>query len=230
MKTRTCLCKCETEERDRLEAERKQRELDSKIKRLKMNGFPESKMREWTFEADDGKNEKLITAAKNFVKNFDEFRRSGKGLILYGGVGTGKTFAAACIANALMDKGIPVLMTNFARIANTIQGMYEGKQEYYDNLNRYPLLILDDLAAERKTEFMQEIVFNVIDNRCRAGLPLIITSNLTGAELKNPADMTNKRIYSRVLEICHPLEVEGTDRRRESLKNDFERTKNLLGI
>lgn len=229
-KTVPCICKCEKEKREAEEAARKQAEFMQRVKKLRSVGFPESDMQAWSFSNDDEQNETLTKAARNYVEKFDEFKRQGKGLLLFGSVGTGKTFAAACIANALIDKGVPVLMTNFSRIANTVQGMYEGKQAYYDSLNKYPLLILDDLAAERNTEFMNEIVYSVIDSRYRAKLPLIVTSNLTGQELKNPSDITNQRTFSRLLEMCYPLEVNGKDRRREKLKNHFEETKSLLGL
>ena len=187
-------------------------------------------MQTWTFANADGTNEQIMTAAQNYVDHFGEFLKSGKGLLLFGTVGTGKTYAAACIANALIDKGYPVLMTNFARIANTVGGMWEGKQEYYDSLNRYPLLILDDLATERKTEYMQEIVFNVIDSRYRANLPLIVTTNLTSEELKHPSDISYQRTFSRLLEMCLPVKIEGKDKRLEKLKADIQPMRELLGL
>lgn len=229
-RTPMCLCKCAVEKREREEAERKQIEFEKRVKEFRKIGFPESEMQNWTFANDDRTNEKITTVAENYVKNFSKMRDDGKGLLFFGDVGTGKTFYSACIANALIDKGYGVLMTNFARIANTVQGLFEGKQEYYDSLNRFPLLILDDLSAERKTEYMQEIVFNVIDSRYRAGLPLIITTNLTSEELKNPDDVTFKRTYSRLLEMCIPVKVEGKDRRREKLKDSFGEYKNILGL
>ena len=187
-------------------------------------------LKDWTFDNADGSNEMPMTAARNYVKNFQEFKEQGKGLLFFGDVGVGKSYVAASIANALIDENIPVYMTNFARIANIVQGLFEGRQEYYDSLNRFPLLILDDLSAERKTEYMQEIVFQVIDARSRAGLPLIITTNLTNKELKNPSDMAYKRTFSRVLGMCHPIEVSGEDKRKSKLIADFQQTKNLLGI
>lgn len=229
-RTPPCLCKCRQEQRDREEAERKRIEFEQTVKRLRQSGFPESEMQAWTFANADGSNEKLISAAQKYVDNFKEFRKNGKGLLLFGTVGTGKTFISACIANALIDRGYPVLMTNFARIANTVSGMWEGKQEYYDSLNRFQLLILDDLAAERKTEYMSEIVFNVIDARYRAGLPLIVTTNLTSEELKNPADIAYQRTFSRLLEMCIPVKVEGKDKRLEKLKADIKPMKDLLGL
>jgi DNA replication protein DnaC len=171
-----------------------------------------------------------MEAMKRYVENFDEFRKQGKGLLLFGTVGTGKSFAAACIVNSLIDKGCPALMTNFGRIANTVSGMFEGKQEYYDSLNRFPLLALDDLSAERKTEYMQEIVFNVVDSRYRAKLPLIVTTNLTWQELANPQDITYQRIFSRLLEMCIPVKFEGSDKRIEGLKNSLAGARELLGL
>lgn len=224
------LCKCESEKRAAEEEEIKLAEQKRRIKELRRIGFPESKLQEWTFENDDNANSRITQAMKKYVDNFTEFRKSGQGLLLYGDVGTGKTYAAAEVANALIDKGHFVLMTNFARIANTVSGMFEGKQEYYDSFNRFELLILDDLAAERKTEYMQEIVYNVIDSRYRAGLPMIITTNLTARELKNPQDITNKRIFDRVLERCLPIEVKGENRRHKKVAENFNELNSLLGL
>ena len=229
-RTPPCMCKCQIEKREQEEAERKRIEFERRVKDLRRMGFPESEMQDWTFENADGSNEKIMTAAKNYVANFGEFKEQGKGLLFFGECGVGKTYFAACIANALIDQGVPVLMTSFARIANTTQGMFGGKQEYYDSLNRFPLLILDDLAAERKTEYMQEIVYSVVDSRYRAGLPMIITTNLTSLELKNPADITYQRIYDRVLERCHPIKVEGGSKRKELLKKGFGDMQKMLGL
>ena len=165
-----------------------------------------------------------------YVENFAQMRADGKGLLLFGDVGVGKTFLAACIVNALISQGIPCLMTNFARLTNTLGGMFEGKQEYIDNLNGFPLVVIDDLGAERDTEYVGEIVHNIIDSRCREGLPLIVTTNLTGEELANPRDMRKRRIYSRLLEMCIPVKFEGEDRRQMGLKENFGRYADVLGL
>lgn len=228
-RTPFCLCKCAVEKKEREEAERKREIFEKQVKELRRSAFPESNMQDWTFATDDRSNEKISTVARNYVDNFRKMREDGKGLLFFGKVGTGKTFAAACIANALIDKGYPVLMTNFSRIADTVQGLFDGRQDYFDSFNRFPLLILDDLKAERNTEYMQEIVYKVIDGRCRAGLPLIVTANLTADELKHPADVTNQRIFSRLYEMCIPLEVKGDDRRRDALKEAHAEYKDILG-
>ncbi len=104
--------------------------------------------------------------AKRYVEHWDEMQKKAMGLLLWGNVGTGKTYMAGCIANALIDQGVKVLMTNFPRILNTLTGLYQGdRNEFIDSLNRYPLLIIDDLGMERDSEFAREQVFSVIDSR-----------------------------------------------------------------
>lgn len=224
-----CLCKCEVERREREEEAQRKKEFAERIKKYRSMGFPQSQMQYWTFENDDKGNEKLSNIAKRYVNNFDTFCKDGKGLLLYGGVGTGKTYIACMIANALIDKGCPVLVTNFARILSTLQGTFD-KQEYLDSLNQFKLLIIDDLGIERDTGYAKEQVFNIIDSRYRAGLPMIITTNLTMQKLATESDLADKRVYDRILERCYPVEVAGESRRMKKLINSRDEMKDLLGI
>lgn len=230
VRTPMCLCQCEKEKRDREEAEFRHREKMQEIQRMRSVGFPDKEMQNWRFENDDGSNEHISEVCKRYVQNFPKMREKAKGLLMFGNVGTGKTFFAACVANALIDEGYPCLVTNFARLTNTLSGMYEGKQEYLDSLNRYALLVIDDLASERNTEFMNEVVFNIIDARYRSGLPIVITTNLTAEELKHPADMSKQRVYSRLFEMCFAFEVKGRDRRKQKMIADHDELQNLLGL
>ena len=230
IRTPMCLCKCEQERKEALDEQMQKKEALEKVKRLKRMGFPDSEMEKWTFEHDDYSNKKISMIAQNYVSHFDKMKKQGKGLLFYGTVGTGKTFISACIANALIERGHPCLVTNFARLTNTLSGMYEGKQEYLDSLNKFDLIVIDDLASERDTEYMGEIVQNIIDSRYRSGKPLIITTNLTGQELKNPTEIRKQRVYSRLLEMCVPVEVTGKDRRKEKLKADYKEMEEVLGL
>lgn len=209
-----CLCKCGVAKRDAEEAEQKRLDKMMRINDYRSAGFPDSELKKCTFDHDDSKGSMASRAANNYVEHFAEFKKAGKGLMFYGSVGTGKTFLAACIANALIDKMHPCLVTNFARIINTLQGMYDGRQDYIDSLNRYDLLVIDDLAAERNTEYVNEIVYNVIDSRYRSGKPLIVTTNITLKDMETEQDINRKRIYSRISEMCVPIEVKGKDRRK----------------
>ena len=133
------------------------------------------------------------------------------------------------IANALIDKGYPVLVTNFSRILSTLQGTFD-KQEYLDSLNQFKLLVIDDLGIERDTGYAKEQVYNIIDSRYRAGLPMIITTNLTMQKLATETELADKRVYDRIIERCFPVEVAGESRRMKKLINSFDEMKDKLGI
>lgn len=223
-------CDCARAHKDAEEQARQAQDLRIEINRLRKLGFPDSEMADWTFAHDDGTDPKTTSIARKYVDNFIEMKKRGKGLLLYGTVGTGKTYAAACIANELISQGRPCLVTNFARITNTLQGMFEGKQRYLDDFNRLDLLVIDDLSAERDTSYMHEMIFSIIDSRYRSGKPLIVTSNLTQAELTAPCTVDKERIYSRLFEMCVPVEVKGNDRRRKKLQDDSADMAKLLGL
>lgn len=221
-----CICDCRVKEMEATKKAAKQFEIERNRKVC----FDQTNMASWTFANDDRQNPKLSDAMQNYVNNFTEFRKDGKGLLLSGVVGTGKTYLAACIANALIEKGYRVKMTKFTDLVNTIQGMFEGKQRFINSLNDYQLLIIDDLGAERSSEYMQEMVFNIIDSRYRSGLPLIITTNLTLEEIKKPQDIGHSRIYDRILERCFPIVVDGGSRRRKNVKASYFDMKDKLGL
>ena len=225
-----CLCKCATEKRDRENTERLRRARLEYLQKMRKEAFPDASLEGCSFDRDDTSNVRVSNIARRYVENFDEMRRRGKGLLFYGTVGTGKTFMSACIANALIDKYYPCLVTNISRLTNTLSGMFDGKQAYIDGLNRYELLVIDDLFSERDTEYVGEIVMQIIDSRYRAGLPLIVTTNISADELKNPSDIRRQRIYSRLLEMCVPVEVKGIDRRKAKLKEDYKELEDLLGL
>ena len=221
-----CICDCRAKELEQAKLRDEQMERD----KLRSVCFNKTNMGGWTFEADDRRDPRLSDAMLRYAEQFNDFKRDGKGLLLHGAVGTGKTYYAACIANYLIDRGQRVLMRNFAELTNQMQANFGAKQAIIDDLNRYPLLILDDLGAERNTEYMQEMVFNIIDSRYRSGLPMIVTTNLTADEIKHPKDVASQRIYDRVIERCFPIEVSGRSRRREALKNTHADVKNRLGL
>ena len=221
-----CICDCRKNELN----EYKEIEKAQEREKVKKVCFMQSNMADWTFANDDKQNKELSNAMLQYAEQFADFKKSGTGLLLYGSVGTGKTYYSACIANELIDKGYSVLMTNFSRLINQLQGKFEGRQEYIDSLNEYSLLIIDDLGAERNSEYMQETVFNIIDARYRSGLPFIITTNLSMNELMSTDSITHKRIYDRILERCYPIKVSGNSRRVESFKSNIMEVGKKLGL
>lgn len=230
VKVLACACKCVIEHNRREAEEKRKRDRMQYLDSMRRTGFPDAEMRKWTFANDDGGNANLMSIARKYVANFDAMRSNGTGLLLYGNVGCGKSFAAACIANALIDNGTPCMMTNFTRIINRLQESFDGRQKYIDNLSRLDLLVIDDMAVERNTEYVWEQVMTIIDARYRSGLPVVVTTNLTIGELADPADIRRQRVYSRLKEMCVPIEVTGADRRTRKMERNIMSAKSLLGL
>lgn len=224
-----CMCTCQSEAAEKRQQTQKHREFLDTVERNRSVALPDPVLRKHTFANDLGYNPGQMKKAKNYVQHWEEFRKNATGLLLWGDVGTGKSFIAGCIANALLDRGEKVLMTNFARLLNRLTDLHSGdRNAYIDSFNRYPLLIIDDLGMERNSEFAREQVFSVIDSRYRSQLPLIVTTNLTLDELKRPNDLAKSRIYDRVLERCLPIRVNDQNIRELNRASKMGRAKQLL--
>lgn len=230
--TRTvrCACECSVAQNAKEAEEKRKRDRLQYLDSMRRTGFPDAEMREWTFAKSDHTDQKNENIARKYVTNFDAMRSQGTGLLLCGSVGTGKSFLAAAIANELISQGTPCLMTNFSRIISRISEKFGGDQKYLDNLNRFDLLIIDDLGAERDSEYMWEKVMDVIDARYRAGLPLIVTTNLNPKDLYDPSDIRRQRVFSRLKEMCIFLEVNGADRRSKKMQDKLTAAKSFLGL
>lgn len=208
-----CLCKCGEDAYEENERRFREQQRRIRIGNLRVSGILDENLRRVRF--DDSDNSENIRKCRKFVEHWDEIQAQNTGLLMTGPVGTGKTYAAACIANALIDRGIPVLMTSFPAILST------SKFEMNDIVRQsqeYDLLIVDDLGVERDTEYSAETVYQYIDARYRSGKPLIVTTNLSLKDLKEPGGIRYKRIYDRILEMCVPMVFSGDSRRVEKRK------------
>ena len=223
-----CMCACAQQKHDQEEKARKKQEEADRIMRLRSVGISSQTFRDASFAADDGKNPKPMDTLRRYVEKWEDMQRENIGLLLYGDVGTGKSYGAACIANRLIDQSIPVFMDNLSTVLNSMGGFQsEERNTYISNLMQYPLLILDDFGMERQTEYALEQVFNVIDARCRSGKPLIITTNLSLSELHNPKDREHKRIYDRLKVLC-PVNFGSNGRRADQAKEKMRLAAELL--
>ena len=246
-----CICQCQREaEEQRKAAEERQRRME-RIKRRKAQGLQDRYLYDYTFANDNGQNPLMDKAA--YVENWKEAYKNNTGLLLFGDVGTGKSFFAGCIANALLDRDVPsffagcianalldrdvpVLMTNFPTILNRLTGMFsEDRADFIASFDEYDLLIIDDLGVERSTEYVErstkyamEQMFFVIDSRYRSRRPMIITTNLKLGELKNPPDLAHARIYDRILERCAPILFAGKNFREENAGATKQAAKDIV--
>lgn len=223
-----CVCHCKAaemgEEERKIEEARDYRMVQS----LKANGIHDKQIEGWTFANDDGQTPAMIDKAMRYCLKWQQMYSDNIGLIFWGGVGTGKTYAAACIANYLLEQKTAVLMTNFTKIINMLSDYSIDRNGYLDSLSRYKLLVIDDLGVERQSEAAMEKVFAVIDVRYKSGQPLIVTTNLTLEELKRPTDVAHARVYDRLLEMCVPIRADGESRRKAAHKEKLEKAKGIF--
>lgn len=182
-------CECRRQKRKEEEQYREQQRHEAVFRELKAYCFSDRSMKEWTFKNDKGLSGNTVLA-KFYVKDWETMKAENTGCLFWGAVGTGKSFLAGCIANALLEQEIEVRMNNFAEVLNDLFANFSEKNTYIKNLCRVPLLILDDFGMERGTEYGLEQIYAVIDGRYRSGKPLIATTNLTLQELKNPQDIS----------------------------------------
>lgn len=218
-----CMCRCENEAYQ--QERRRSQELDRMMnaQRLRAQGIQDEGVREYTFA--NAQESKTIAACRRYVERWDDMFDHNQGLLFWGDVGTGKTYAAACIANALIDRGIPALVTSFPKILNA--GW--DKSEIVKQMGQFPLLVLDDLGVERESDYALELVQMVVDERYKAAKPLIVTTNLTKTDFEHPKNMKFKRVYDRVLEMCAPVRFTGESRRKSKAEEKMRFAREVFG-
>lgn len=223
-------CRCRAERRYQEEQMLQQDKDMRAMEALKRQSLMDERLRDVSFDSfrktnDNAYNLKLCL---RYANHFDEMLAKNQGLLFYGGVGTGKTFAAACIANQLLNQRIPVIMTSFVKLLESMQGFSEDDSALIACLNRAKLLIIDDLGAERSTDYALEKVYDIVDSRYRAKLPIILTTNLSMTELKESTDIRYTRIYDRIFEMCYPMQFKGQSWRKVEAARRFDAMKNFL--
>lgn len=222
-----CMCDCESGADRKSRAEHKRRNRAIEISRNRDTGIP-GVLQNKTFEYTDveDENRKIIEIAKKYVEDFDECFKENIGLKFYGTKGSGKTHIAACIANALVDRGYRVYMRTMDYLINSVQGTFQ-KNDIIDDICSYDLLVIDEFGSERGTETAVQYVYDIINARLLTGKPFIVTTNLAHPD-EAVMTLEQKRIYSRFNETLMSIRCVGRDRREEIAIQKKEKFKKLL--
>lgn len=156
-------------------------------------------------------------AARNYLDNWAYNRENGRGLYLAGDVGTGKTMLAVGIMMELMHKHkVPTLFTTVPDLLDNMRKdiASDEDEEYIGRVKRAEVLIMDDLGAERLTEWSEERLFVIINHRYRASLPTIYTTNVGPDETAN---RLGTRCASRINASTDGIAFFGEDQRKRKV-------------
>lgn len=185
----------------------KQRKIN-RIKKFKDISILDKKIESANFE--NAEMNKHLKICKSYAEKFLE-KKLEVGILLYGSVGTGKTYASSCIANYLMKNNKTVMIMNLGLYLNKLKREWaEAEADVLNYAKECQLLIIDDFGTEKVSEFVLEKVFNLIDTRYRAEKPLIITSNLNLDEIE---ERFGSRISDRIKDMCYPIMAVGESKR-----------------
>lgn len=147
-------------------------------------------------------NDRAVKIAKYMIEH-----QPKRGAFLYGGCGTGKTYLASLIAQGFLRAGLTVRFFDMPGLLARIKDTFDTKQStgaLLDDVCQCDLLVIDDMGAEKVTEWSVEQLYLVVNQRYNRGLPMVGTSNfdLNGLEKRLGDDITARRIVSR-LSVCY---------------------------
>lgn len=222
-------CKCEMDEYEKTIERTANAEKQIKVDRLRNFSLMDKRFEQCTFDKWTVGSKKLRNVAEKYVENWGQNKQDNLGIVFSGPVGTGKTYAVSCIANALLSKGVPVMAVNMIGLMNKIKKTFgsnleDGKYEVLVAIKNSDLFILDDLGAEYLTDWSKTLLYEMIDERYRQKLPLIITTNMTTKKLQDKLTVDGiERIYDRIMALCTDYPVFG-----DSLRKDEHKTKQEL--
>jgi DNA replication protein DnaC len=157
-----------------------------------------------------------IGAVRRYVREVGENLDAGRGLWLWGDVGTGKTTLAMLVSKAAIDAGRSVAIYSLPRLLNLLRESLDapgGLIDLLDRLGTVDLLHIDDLGAENQTDWVLEQLYSIVNARYESERAIVATTNLAPDEL---GERLGERTVSRLVEICgDPITLAGEDRRQQ---------------
>jgi DNA replication protein DnaC len=163
-----------------------------------------------------------LSEIHTFIDHLDERLAEGRGLWLSGETGTGKTTLAMLVSKTALQRGKSVAIYSLPKLLARIRRTYDsepGGDSYlslFDKLTSVDLLHIDDLGAEKRSDWVLEQLYALINERYETERSMLVTTNLEHDELK---DQIGPRTVSRLSEICDMVPLFGGDRRYGSYPN-----------
>jgi len=160
--------------------------------------------------------ENAYKLSKRFVNEFGTELWKGVALMLWGNAGNGKSLLAASVANELEGKGKTVVFISMPNLLQKIRNTFnnnnkESEDEIMKALHTCDLLIIDDIGTEKVTDWVEDVIYRIVDGRYTRKKPIFVTSNL------NPDDLGAKigpRSMDRLTEMCQSIHNKATSYRK----------------
>ena len=173
-----------------------------------------------TIDTTDKNRYILIKWVTNFIKEYD-YGKNMKGLYLHGNFGCGKTYILSACFNEMQKRGFTTKIVYLPDLLRTIKGDFEAMNDIMDELCRVDLLLIDDIGAEKVTDWgRDEILGTILQSRMNEHKTTFFTSNFTIKELEE--HLSNKgidkvkanRIIERIKQLTLDMEMLGANMRQ----------------
>jgi DNA replication protein DnaC len=158
---------------------------------------------------------RAVDDARSFVDHIDDHLDAGRGLWFMGPVGTGKTTLAMLVSRAALSAGRSVAVYSLPRLLNEIRDTHRAERSHVELLNRLTavdLLHIDDVGAERTTDWVLEELYSIVNGRYEDERSIVVTTNDDPATLR---EQIGERTTSRLVEMCDLVQLLGHDRRMD---------------
>jgi DNA replication protein DnaC len=164
-------------------------------------------------------NEIVVRRVREYCREIDQNLERGRGLWIYGSAGTGKTTLAMLVSRIALEAGRSVAIYSLPKLLSRIRRTYDadaGEQSYselFERLATVDLLHIDDLGAEKQTEWVLEQLYALVNERYESQRSLVVTTNHDESELE---EQIGARVVSRLAEMCDTLPLFDDDQRWRS--------------